>query len=279
MLQILLSHTFWKLNYAAGLTAAIFVFLRGDWTSFFRSLGVFLLVVVRRTRLQAFIPLLFRQLQSLFYLAERRPFPPPESPYDISGENQSTMLSSFPYSAWQACMGVIFVSGLLGWNSVKPIPLVPSWLGAAGMALFAAYLFTLSDSTGDGLRFIGYTVTMLWISLLRIAHEVDLQENMGIVLGHTLFFVKDIDKQFQVRKRLQFLVGEALSKITMLLYTMRIGGNPTSSSNNNEGNNNNNNGNRRYGGNSQFHQNHYEQERTNNAQQQKSRYGNGRRNR
>lgn len=281
-----MSHTFWKLNYAAGLTAAIFVFLYGDWTSFFQSLGVFLLVVARRTCLHEFVPLFLRQLQSFFYLAERRPFPPPQYPNDHSGENHNVLLVSFPYSTWQACMGVIFISGCLGWNGVKPIPLVPSWLGAVGVAVFAVYLSTLGDSTGDGLRFVGYTATMLWISLMRIANEVDLQENLGAVLGHTLFFFKDIDKQFQMRRRLQSLVGEVLSKITML-YAMHVGGNLASSSNNEiDNHSDSNNGNRRNGGSSQPFQNPYEQELETNTQQrqqqqlqQPSRFGNGRRTR
>lgn len=208
-----MSHTFWKLNYAAGAVGALFVFLRGDWTTFFRSLGVFLLLILRRATPQYFIPRFVQQLQASFYLTDRRPFPPPKD------DDPDVVFSGF-----QSMVSLFVAGSVVGWNLVKPIPLFPSWLGGLFVACVVLYASTFTDATGDLLRFVGYTVATTWQSLMHTANDVDLRDQTMNILGHTLFFLNGMDQQFQLRRKLQYVLGEVIAKATMLVYATRLGG-------------------------------------------------------
>jgi hypothetical protein len=209
-----LSHTFWKLNYAAGGIGALFVFLRGDWTTFFRSLGVFLLLILRRATPQYYIPRLVQQLQASFYLTDRRPFPPHKD------DDPDVVFSGF-----RSMVSLFVVGSVVGWNLVRPIPLFPSWLGGLFVACVVLYASTFTDATGDLLRFVGYTVATTWQSLMHTANDVDLRDQTMAILGHTLFFLNGMDAQFQLRRKLQYVLGEVIAKATMLVYSTRLGGN------------------------------------------------------
>lgn len=192
---------------------AVFVFLKGDQADFARALGVFTILLVRRASPQYFLPRAVTQLKSFLQVSHRRPFPPDkdEEP-DIS------------YSIIQGTLAVAFLGGFLGWNLVKPIPLFPSWLGGLLAAAVFAYGSSFSDATGDLLRFSGYTVTTTLGSLSATANEVALREKTAVILGQTLFFLNDLDKQFEIRKKLRYLLGELVAKGTMMFYRSRMGG-------------------------------------------------------
>ena len=47
--------------------------------------------------------------------------------------------------------------------------------------------------------------------------DVKLRDRSGALLGHVLFFSKSIDSKYKVMARLQFLLAEFISRLTMLI--------------------------------------------------------------
>jgi hypothetical protein len=162
-------------------------------------------------------------------LTSRRPFPPEANKTnlgrygnvldnncdEVNNSSSNNPEEEIVYSMFNSMIALFFSGLFLGWNAVKPIPLFPSWLGGLLGAAFIIYLSTFSDSNGDFIRFLAYTVTSTCGSLLNIADEVELRDKTGVILGQTLFFLHGIDKKFQIRKRFMVLLSEIIAKITM----------------------------------------------------------------
>jgi hypothetical protein len=84
---------------------------------------------------------------------------------------------------------------------------------------------TFGDSLGDLLRYLGYLLVISCSSMLQMTEEVELSQRATVVFSQVFFFLNTLEQKFQIRKNVTMLLGEMISKITMMLYTMKMGGN------------------------------------------------------
>lgn len=86
-------------------------------------------------------------------VSERQQFPPCRNPwqyYPTDGE------ADLQFRMFSTLLSVVLLSAYLGWLVARPVPLLPNWMGALGSAAAVGYATTLTDSTGDLLRYLGY---------------------------------------------------------------------------------------------------------------------------
>lgn len=147
-------------------------------------------------------------------MAERRPFPPGSNPWRYSPEQD---MRGPQFSMVSALLGVLLSAAYAGWLLARFVPLLPSWIGALGGAFTAGYATTLPDGRGDLLRYIGYCMASCFTVATTTMDDVQLREKLGALLGHLLFFSKAMDSKYRVLARLQFLLADIISRITLVI--------------------------------------------------------------
>lgn len=125
------------------------------------------------------------------------------------------------FSMFRTIFAVGLSSGVIGWNLAKPIPLLPSWLLGLIALIIGASSATLQDSLGDLLRLYGHIVNKSFGEVLSTADETKLRERTGIILSHVFFFLRGVDKQFNVMEKVQLLVAESIGMLTGLVLRAR----------------------------------------------------------
>lgn len=150
-------------------------------------------------------------------LVERRPFPPTNNPWRFeASEDDEDILQDFKMG--RTLFTLAFWGLLLGWSISKPIPLFPNWLGGLIVAGFLAYCGTFQNSRGDMLRFFGHATYRGFAELIDIMDEVDLKQKIGVVISKMLFFLRGIDKQYQIARKLRQIISEMIFRSTSMMY-------------------------------------------------------------
>lgn len=193
---------------------AICVFIQGDYGDFSRSLGVFAILLSKQTNIFSYVPKLVGQLMSSLSLAPRKPFPPSESPWSYKAVEDGDV----EFSMFHAILALVVFGGFVGMSLSKPIPLFPSWLGFILGSSAIGYSGTFSDSRGDLLRFIAYTILSILSVILTVADDVELKSKLSTILGKLLFFLNGVDKQFHVMKNVKYILGKLIVQATAMLY-------------------------------------------------------------
>lgn len=116
-----------------------------------------------------------------------------------------------------ALSSAVLSAAYLGWLVGRIVPLLPNWLGALSAACTVGYLTTLQDGRGDMLRFLGFSLCRCVSVLSATVDDVALRDRAGALLGHVLFFSQSVDSKYKVVARLQLLLTEFVSRLTMLI--------------------------------------------------------------
>ena len=197
---------------------ALSCFINGDFAEFSKALGVFTLLISRRTRPAKFLLRSLKQVRSLLMLSERNPFPSDANPWKYSGFPHGAGL---PFSMMNAMIGVVVTGFLTGWSVSKCIPFFPGWLGSIACAAIFGYFCTLRDSRGDSLRYIGYAVNALMSEITTTAEDVYLKEKTSIVIGKMFAFVHRLDTKYQIITKITSFLGTVVGRGTQWANRVR----------------------------------------------------------
>lgn len=102
-------------------------------------------------------------------MSERQPFPPCRNPWQYFPAQGEPDLQ---FRMFSTLLSMVLLGAYTGWLVVRPVPLLPNWLGALGAAGAVGYATTLPDGTGDLLRYLGYAAAHAAGVLLDTAEEV-----------------------------------------------------------------------------------------------------------
>ena len=197
-----------------GLVCSLSCFTNGDLGSFSKALGVFTLLMSRRTKPGNFLLQLLRNLRSLLMLSVRRPFPPTDNPWKYGEPPRGT---GIPFSMMNVMIGVVVSGFFTGWSVSKLIPFFPSWLGSIGFAVVFGYQCTLRDAKGDLFRYLGYAVNSLLSEVVTTLADVMLREKTSILTGKIFAFVHRLDQNYQILAKIQLIIAGIIAQITGLI--------------------------------------------------------------
>jgi hypothetical protein len=209
MMKAVLSKTsiFVAIIFATG--CSISCFTPGSFGDFSRALGVFTILLCKRSDPLKFAKSAFKQLGAAVLISGRASFPPVENPWRCK---EPIDKSGVPFSMISTIVSILFMGAILG----SMVPLLPNWLGALGGAGFLGYVTTTRNPRGDLLRFFGHSVSVSLSELSHTADDVYLREKTGVMLGRSFSFMKGIDDRFNVVgyvKAASSQIGILLSKI------------------------------------------------------------------
>lgn len=158
------------------------------------------------------------QSKAALQLAGRRPFPPGNNPWRYSAMADSSNNSPIlQFSMVSALMSISFAAAYVGYLIARVVPLLPNWLGALGGALSVGYATTLPNGRGDLLRYLGHCLTHCLTVVTDTVEDVELRPKLGALLGHVLFFSQTLDNKYHLLARLQLLLAELISRITIII--------------------------------------------------------------
>lgn len=189
-------------------------FTKGDLANFSKALGVFTLLISRRTKPGNFLFQTMKGVRSLVMLSARQPFPPTDNPWKYSEPPRG---SGIPFSMMNAMIGVVIMGFVTGWSVSKFIPFFPGWLGSIGCAVIFGYQCTLRDSKGDVFRYFGYAANALLSEVTTTAEDVLLKEKTSVVLGRIFAFVHRLDQSYQIIDKIKALLANLVSHIMSLV--------------------------------------------------------------
>lgn len=189
-------------------------FTNGDLSRFSKALGVFGLLISRRTKPGKFVLHSLKGLRSLLMLSARQPFPPAENPWKY---NEPPRGAGIPFSMMNAMIGVVVTGFFTGWSVAKLIPFFPGWLGSIGCAVVFGYQCTLADARGDMFRYLGYAVNALLSEVTTTADDVFLREKTSILLGRIFALVSRLDQKYQVIEKLKAVIAGLVGQLTTIV--------------------------------------------------------------
>lgn len=147
-------------------------------------------------------------------LSSRRPFPPTENPWQYRDSPNSDL----SFNMLNTLLTLSFLGFVFGWNIVKPIPLFPSWLGGLIVMAMITFSGTIADGRGDILRYIAYLFATALSEIKLTANDVQLTQKTAVILSHTLFFMNDLDRQYNIMNNLKYLMAEVIRRAMMMMY-------------------------------------------------------------
>ena len=202
-----------------GVVCSLSCFSRGDLSEFSKALGVFALLISRRTKPVNFIWQLLRNLRSLLMLSSRLPFPPTENPWKYSTSPRGAI--GIPFSMMNVMIGVVITGFFTGWSVSKVVPFFPGWLGSIGCAVIFGYQCTLHDSKGDLFRYLGYAVNSLLSEVVTTVDDVMLREKTGILTGKLFAIVHRLDQNYQILTKIKLIVAGLIAQVTNLISSVQ----------------------------------------------------------
>lgn len=121
------------------------------------------------------------------------------------------------FSMVSALVSISFAAAYVGYLIARVVPLLPNWIGALGGALSVGYATTLPNGRGDLLRYLGHCLTHCLTVVTDTVEDVELRPKLGALLGHVLFFSQTLDNKYHLLARLQLLLAELISRITIII--------------------------------------------------------------
>ena len=100
---------------------------------------------------------------------------------------------------------------------MRPVPLLPNWIGTLGAATILGYITTLRDSRGDLLRYLGYSISRSVGVVSRTIEDVQLQEKASALLSRLLFMSRTVDSKYQIIAKLQYILADIITKLTTII--------------------------------------------------------------
>jgi hypothetical protein len=150
----------------------------------------------------------------MLQLARRRPFPPCSNPWQyfpLEGEED------LGFSMFSTLASMVVIGAYSGWLLVRPVPLLPNWLGAVAGAGLLGYTTTVRDGRGDMLRLLGHSIARAVSVVGECASDVQLSGKVSALLGHVLFLSQTVDSKYQIVAKLQYLLADLITRLTMLI--------------------------------------------------------------
>ena len=194
-------------------------FATGDLAAFSKALGVFTLLISRRTKPGNFVFQLLKSLRSLLLLSTRHPFPATDNPWKFSDAPRSG--APIPFSMTNVMIGVVVTGFFMGWSVSKLIPFFPGWLGSIGCAVVFGYQCTLQDAKGDLFRYLGYAVNALFSEVTATIDDVMLREKTSVLLGKIFAFVHRLDQNYHLLDKIKAILSVVISKLTSMASLVR----------------------------------------------------------
>uniref|UniRef100_A0A7S2A8I8 Uncharacterized protein n=1 Tax=Trieres chinensis TaxID=1514140 RepID=A0A7S2A8I8_TRICV len=208
-------------------SAALFAtltFLRNDYGELSKSLGAALVLVAGRAGgVRRRYPTK-SHLKSMLAMGRRTPFPPLTSEPDDEGVVNENPWTYRPrarrdlppdaegpdpeFSMIKCAIAAAAVGGICG----SDLPLIPSWMGAAGGAAALAFLSTLRSARGDLARTAGMRVVAILTELLEVNNELGVAGKAATVGGKIFDRVMILDRKHRIKDRLTAGMAWAFDK-------------------------------------------------------------------
>jgi hypothetical protein len=132
-------------------------FIPGEIGNFSRASGVFMILMFQRSNLIKFIKEFLTYLICITMITKRRGFPNLDDPWRYRPRSPKDVEFNMTY----ALIASAIMGAILGRVISSFIPLLPGWISTLGLAIFTGYMCTVSDPSGDLIRYISTVLMVL----------------------------------------------------------------------------------------------------------------------